>query len=150
MTAINGFCEVKGEITETLRESIQEVLDPNLNGSILAAQQRIAELTHSIDEQLARAVSPDATEQSLTEIQKFSEEMTSLRNFIEAEKAKQMTSEQKSEQLQNMLDRLENENFHLAEFDDTVARHLLECVKVMDKENVKVIFKGGFEIEQKL
>ena len=48
--AINEFCEVKDDVTKALRESITEVLDPNLNGSVQAAQQRIDELAHNIDE----------------------------------------------------------------------------------------------------
>lgn len=34
VSAINEFCEVKDDMAKTLRESITEVLDPNLNGSV--------------------------------------------------------------------------------------------------------------------
>ena len=49
-SAINEFCDVKDDVAKVLRESITEVLDPNLNGSVQAAQQRIDELAHNIDE----------------------------------------------------------------------------------------------------
>ena len=44
VNAINEFCEVKDDVSKVLRESISEVLDPNQNGSVQAAQQRIDEL----------------------------------------------------------------------------------------------------------
>ncbi|MCM1334306.1 MAG: recombinase family protein [Bacteroides sp.] len=38
VSAINEFCEVKDDVAKVLRESITEVLDPNLSGSVQAAQ----------------------------------------------------------------------------------------------------------------
>lgn len=69
---------------------------------------------------------------------------------IEAEKAKQLTVESDTKQLETVLDRLEYHNFNLQEFDNVVARHLIECVKVMDKDTIAVIFEGGFEVRQGL
>lgn len=62
--AVNNFCEVKGEVAETLRESIAEVLDPNLNGSVKAAQQRIDELALALDDLVKIMSSPDRTDQT--------------------------------------------------------------------------------------
>lgn len=103
--AINKFCEVQSEVSQTLRESLTEVLDPSLNGSVKAAQEHISKLSRNIDELIKLAASGN-TEDSMTDIQKFSNEMTALRKFIEYEKAKQSSVEKNNAQLETVLDML--------------------------------------------
>ncbi len=140
---------MQSEVTETLRESLTEILDPNINGSVKAAQERIMELGKNIDELIKLAAAGD-TEKSMSDIQKFSSEMTALREFIESEKAKQSASKYNSEQLKAALDRLEKENFKLTEYDDIAVRQLLEYIKVIDKNTLLIAFKGGFEIRREI
>lgn len=78
-------------MAKVLRESVLGVLDPSLNGSITAAQQRINELARNIDELIKLATVPEKAENAMPDIARFSEEMKSLREFIETEKAKQAT-----------------------------------------------------------
>ncbi len=145
--AINKFCEVQSDVSETLRESLTEVLDPNLNGSVKAAQERIDELGRNIDELIKLAAAGD-TEKSMADIQKFSNEMTALREFIESEKAKQSASKNNSEQLKAAFDRLEKEDFRLTEYDDIAVRQLIEYIKVIDKNTLLICFKGGLEVRK--
>lgn len=147
--AINKFCEVQSEVSQTLRESLTEVLDPNMNGSVKAAQDRIGELSRNIDELIKLAAVGD-TEQSMADIQKFSNEMIALREFIESEKAKQSAVEKDNRQLETVLDMLEKEDFHLTEYDDVAVRHLIEYIKVIDKNTLLICFKGGFEVRKEL
>ncbi len=148
--AINEFCEVKEDVAKVLRESITEVLDPNLNGSVQAAQQRIDELAHNIDELIKLATMPETAESAMSDIARFSEEMKTLREFIEGEKVKQMASQRNSTELDEILERLENEDFSLTDYDDVVVRQLIEKVTVIDKNTITVTFKGGFEIRKGL
>lgn len=150
VSAINEFCEVKDDVTAVLRESISEVLDPNQNGSVQAAQQRIDELARNIDELINLATIPESAQSAMTDIAKFSEEMKSLREFIETEKAKQSASRQSSAELDMILERLESEGFTLTEYDDVVTRQLIEQITVESKDAITVRFKGGFEIQKKL
>ena len=150
VSAINEFCEVKDGVAKVLRESIGEVLDPNLNGSVQAAQQRIDELAHNIDELIKLATVPESADTVMADIKKFSEEMKALREFIETEKAKQVAKQQGSDALDAILERLENEDFTMTEYDDVVVRQLIEKVTVMDKNTINVTFKGGFEIRKEL
>ena len=69
MSAINEFCEVKDDVAKVLRESITEVLDPNLNGSVQAAQQRIDELAHNIDELIKLATVPETAATAMADIE---------------------------------------------------------------------------------
>ena len=95
VSAINEFCEVKDDVAKALRESIIEAIDPNQNGSVHAAQQRIDEL--------------DA-----------------------------------------ILGRLETEDFTLIEYDDVAVRQLIEKITVESKDTITVTFKGGFEVRKEL
>ncbi len=150
VSAINEFCEVKDDVAKALRESITEVLDPNLNGSVQAAQQRIDELTHNIDELIKLATVPETASTAMVDIEKFSGEMKTLREFIETEKAKQMTAQRGSAELDTILERLENEDFNMTEYDDIAVRQLIEKVTVESKDSITVTFKGGFEVRKEL
>lgn len=150
VSAINEFCEVKDDVANVLRDSITEVLDPNLNGSVQAAQQRIDELAHNIDELIRLATVPETAAMAMADIEKFSEEMKTLREFIETEKAKRAVTERDSAELDAILERLENEDFTMTEYDDVAVRQLVEKVTVEDKDTVMVGFKGGFEIRKDL
>lgn len=86
----------------------------------------------------------------MTDIQKFSSEMTALREFIESEKAKQSAAENDNRQLETVLDMLEKEDFRLTEYDDVAVRQLIEYIKVMDKTTLLICFKGGFEVRKEL
>ncbi len=150
VSAINEFCEVKDDVAKALRESITEVLDPNLNGSVQASQQRIDELAHNIDELIKLATVPEIAQSAMSDIAKFSEEMKTLREFVETEKVKQMTAQRGSAELKVILERLENENFTLTEYDDVAVRQLIEKVTVECKDTITVTFKGGFEVRKEL
>ena len=150
VSAINEFCTVKADVAAVLRESITEVLDPNLNGSVQAAQQRIDELAHNIDELIKLATVPETAQSAMSDIEKFSEEMKTLREFIETEKAKQMTAQGSSAELDAILERLENEDFTMTEYDDVAVRQLIEKITVESKDTITVTFKGGFEVRKEL
>lgn len=150
MSAINEFCNVKEDVGKALRESITEVLDPNLNGSVQAAQKRIDELARNIDELIKLATIPENSTSALTDIQKFSDEMKTLREFIETEKSKHKTSQQNSVALSKIPELLENEDFGLTEYDDVAVRQLIEKITVESKTVIKITFKGGFEMRREL
>lgn len=150
VSAINEFCEVKDDVAKALRESITEVLDPNQNGSIQAAQQRIDALARNMDELIMLATVPETAENAMSDIAKFSEEMKMLREFIETEKAKQTEVQHGSNELSNVLQSLEKEDFALTEYDDIVTRQLIEQITVDTKNTITVRFKGGFEMRANL
>ena len=150
VSAINEFCVVKDDVVKILRESVCEVLDPNINGSMAAAQQRIDELAKNIDELIKLATVPETAESAMSDIARFSEEMKTLREFIETEKAKQATTECGSAELDEVLERLEKEDFTITEYDDVAVRQLIERVTVESKDTITVTFKGGFEVRREL
>lgn len=150
VSAVNEFCTVKDDVAKTLHESIIEVLDPNQNGSVQAAQQRIDELARNMDKLIKLATVPETAENAMSDIAKFSEEVKMLREFIETEKAKQTEVQHGPNELSNVLQRLEKEDFNLTEYDDIVTRQLIEQITVDTKNTITVRFKGGFEMRANL
>lgn len=150
LSAVNEFCTVKDDVAKALRESITEVLDPTQNGSVQAAQQRIDELAHNMDELIKLATVPETAQSAMSDIAKFSDEMKALREFIETEKAKQAAAQHGSDELNKVLERLEKEDFTLTEYNDIVTRQLIERITVESKDTITITFKGGFEIRKEL
>lgn len=150
VSVINDLCTVKDDVAKALRESITEVLDPNQNGSIQAAQQRIDELARNIDELIRLATVPETAVTAMADIEKFSEEMKALREFIETEKAKKATTTRSSAELNAVLERLEHEEFTMTEYDDVAVRQLIEKITVESKDTITVTFKGSFEVRKEL
>ena len=103
-----------------------------------------------IDELIKLATVPETAATAMADIEKFSEEMKTLREFIETEKAKQAAAERGSTELDAVLERLENEDFKMTEYDDVAVRQLIEKVTVESKDMITVTFKGGFEIRKDL
>lgn len=150
LSAVNEFCTVKDDVAKALRESITEVLDPTQNGSVQAAQQRIDELAHNMDELIKLATVPETAQSAMSDIAKFSDEMKALREFIETEKAKQAAAQHGSDELNKVLERLEQEDFTLTEYNDIVTRQLIERITIESKDTITITFKGGFEIRKEL
>ena len=86
----------------------------------------------------------------MADIEKFSEEMKALREFIETEKAKKATTTRSSAELNAVLERLEHEEFTMTEYDDVTVRQLIEKITVESKDTITVTFKGSFEVRKEL
>lgn len=111
-----------------------------------AAQQRINELARIIDELIKLATESENTESAMCDIEK----MNNFREFFESEKLKSAAAESNSEQLNAVLERIENEDFKLTEYDDVTVRQLVERVVVEGKNCITVRLEGGFEVRKEL
>ena len=45
---------------------------------------------------------------------------------------------------------IDNSSFELLQYDDVLVRKVVECVKILSKEEISVTFKGGYEIKSEL
>ena len=66
---------------------------------------------------------------------------------ISEERGRQQTVQDRLETIYTVLDGLKN---HPMTYDDEVVRQLIDCVVVESKDQVKVIFRGGLQVEQPL
>ena len=52
--------------------------------------------------------------------------------------------------IKNIFSEIESEKLELKEFDDILIRKLIECVKVISKTELLIIFKGGYEVSAEI
>ncbi len=76
----------------------------------------------------------------------YSEEQT-LEGKLLTLKQQNKLSAQNQEKIDNITDKISNEKFEFKTFDNVLVRKLIECVKVLSKNEIIVIFKGGYEVK---
>ena len=52
--------------------------------------------------------------------------------------------------IDSAMEMIEQEKFKLEIFDNIIIRKLIECVKVLSKEELLIIFKGEVEVKAKI
>ena len=55
-----------------------------------------------------------------------------------------------SKKLDEIMNMIEHEKFELETFDNVLIRKLIECIKVLSKTEILVIFKGGYEVRAEI
>ena len=69
---------------------------------------------------------------------------------LENLKLQNKTSEGTQAKLDEIMDMIEHEKFELETFDNVLIRKLIECIKVLSKTEILVIFKGGYEVRTEI
>ena len=85
-----------------------------------------------------------------SEFEKLYEEEQSLSERLAMLKSKNQTSAETQAKLDKIIDMIEHEKFELETFDNVLVRKLIECVKVLSKTEILVIFKGGYEVRTEI
>ena len=85
-----------------------------------------------------------------SEFEKLYEEEQSLSERLAMLKSKKQTSAETQAKLDKIIDMIEHEKFELETFDNVLIRKLIECVKVLSKTEILVIFKGGYEVRTEI
>ncbi len=61
-------------------------------------------------------------------------------------KARSQTSAETQEKINRITNIIENEKFEMETLDNVIIRKLIECIKVISKTELVIIFKGGYEV----
>ena len=85
-----------------------------------------------------------------SEFEKLYKEEQSLSERLAMLKSKNQTSAETQAKLDKIIDMIEHEKFELETFDNVLIRKLIECVKVLSKTEILVIFKGGYEVRTEI
>ena len=85
-----------------------------------------------------------------SEFAKLYQEEQQLSERLETLKSQNKTSQQTQDKLDKIIDMIEHENFELETFDNVLIRKLIECVKVLSKTEILVIFKVGYEVKAEI
>ncbi len=149
--AINDFYNCHEDIAKLLRESAVSVLSGLADNEIQSIEKRLKEINKArndfVDLIATGACEADSLDnefaQLFAEEEKLSEKLLALRSQNQA------SAETKS-RLENELREIENTRFELDRFNDVIIRKVIECIKVLSKTEILIIFKGGFEVRTEI
>ena len=69
-----------------------------------------------------------------------------LKQQISDRKTKSKLSDEKRYHLMSAFEELQKAKFQMTEYDDVTVRKVVECIRVLSKTEIQIIFKGGFEM----
>jgi len=84
------------------------------------------------------------------EFAKLYEKEKQLSEKLLSLKAQANTDNDTQKKIESTIAEIENSRFQLEAFDDVLIRKLIECVKVMSKTELLIIFKGGYEVRAEI
>ena len=80
----------------------------------------------------------------------IADEIEGLTKRIEAVKQAQLDSESRAQRLTQLQEKIEYHEQHKFEYDDSLVRQIIECIKVYHDGRIEVIFGGGYTVEESL
>ena len=149
--AINNYYSCRNDIARILKANIGTVLECQGQEEIIAAENRLKEIDRARNELVGLIATGGCDEDKLdSEFEKLYEEEQSLSERLVLLKSKKQTSAETQAKLDKIIDMIEHEKFELETFDNVLIRKLIECVKVLSKTEILVIFKGGYEVKAEI
>ncbi len=149
--AINNYYSCRNDIARILKANIGTVLECQGQEEIIAAENRLKEIDRARNELVGLIATGGCDEDKLdSEFEKLYEEEQSLSERLAMLKSKNQTSAETQAKLDKIIDMIEHEKFELEAFDNVLIRKLIECVKVLSKTEILVIFKGGYEVRTEI
>lgn len=100
-----------------------------------------------VSEAVAEGQSIDDNEGEFKEI---SDEIAQLNNRVSAIKELMTNDENANNRLESINAKVEELKDGITEYDDTIVRQMIECIKVYDDNKIEVIFGGGTSIIEEL
>lgn len=115
---------------------------------ILKLKERLRELDCRRNDLVMMIANGTCSEDILdTEFAKIYAEEQELTEQLEQLQEKSKTSVETQQKIDTAMQDIAEEKFQLEVFDNIIIRKVLECVKVISKDELLVIFKGGVEMK---
>ena len=146
--AINNYYSCRNDIARILKANIGSVLECQGQKEILTTEKRLKEIDSARNDLVMLIASGGCDEDKLdSEFARLYQEEQQLSERLETLKSQNKTSVETQAKLDKIMDMIEHEKFELETFDNVLIRKLIECIKVLDKTEILVIFKGGYEVK---
>ena len=151
LRAVNEYLGCRNEIAKILKANIGSVLECQEQQEILNLEKRLKELDKARNEFISLIASGNCDEDKLdNEFAKIFNEEQSVNKRLEELKQKVKMSADTQNKIDSAMEMIEDEKFTLEVFDNIIIRKLIECVKVLSKEELLIIFKGGVEVKAEI
>ena len=147
--AINEFYNCSNEVAVILKSATDTVLSGADNDEIRQIEQRLKDIDQARNgfvNLIATGVcAPDSLDDEFarlySEEERLSQKLLSLKAHANTE-SNELTDTIKAD--------IDSSTFQLEHYDDVLVRKVIECVKILSKEEISVTFKGGYEIKTEL
>ena len=151
LRAINNYYSCRNDIVRILKANIGSVLECQGQEEILSVEKRLKEIDQARTDLVNLIASGGCDEDKLdSEFAKLYAEEQGLSERLTMLKSQNKTSEETQAKLDKIMDMIEHEKFELETFDNVLIRKLIECVKILSKTEILVIFKGGYEVRTEI
>lgn len=152
LAAINSAMENREQLIDILKSNLEITLSEKNGDEInpILLESRIHELQKAMRELLAVTIKAGNTGNYDEKFKEISDEIMSLQNMLEQHKTKQNGPDALSLQIEDLCKTLEDAPFECTEYKDSIVRQMIDTIKVMNADTLRIIFKGGYEVGQHL
>ena len=151
LRAVNEYLGCRDEIAKILKANIGSVLECQGQQEILNLENRLRELNKARNNLVGLIASGGCDEDKLdSEFAKIFNEEQSINERLKELKQKAKISADTQNKIDSAMKLIEQEKFKLEIFDNIIIRKLIECIKVISKEELLIIFKGGVEVKAEI
>ena len=111
-----------------------------------AIEHRLREIDEARNDYIYLIASGSTDESALDEqFQKLYAEEQELNQRLENLKLQNKVDTSERDRLDRTIREIDDNNCELLEYNDILIRKLIECVRVVNKTEIQIIFKGGIE-----
>ena len=135
-------------IKELLKSNIEQALAGVNLKETKELQRRLREIDDARNEYISLIASGTMDEEAMDEqFQKLYAEEQEINNRLKVLEENSDIDNNERIRMTQALQDIDNSSCELAEYNDMLARKLIECIKVKSKTEITIIFKGGIEVE---
>ena len=151
LRAVNEYLGCRNEIAKILKANIGSVLECKNQQEILNLEQRLKDLDKARNGLISLISEGGCAEDTLdAEFTKIhAEEQEINEKLVELRKNAEISADTQSK-IDSAMEALEHEKFDLDVFDNIIIRKLIECIKILSKTELLIIFKGGIEVKAEM
>ncbi|MCR5020623.1 recombinase family protein [Ruminococcus sp.] len=147
--AINSAYTQNTAFLQSMEKNIAIVLndeDKN-NAERVRIESRLAEIDKARDDLIHLVTSGSVGEDSLdNEFETLNDEESYLKTQLEAMKSQTEKRDEVRYSIMLAVEGIGEMETVLTEYDEVAVRKMIECIRVLSKTDIQIIFKGGYEV----
>ena len=117
------------------------------NTKRIRIESRLAEIDKARDDLIHLVTSGSVGEDSLDkEFEALNDEESYLKTQLEAMKSQTEKRDEVRYSIMSAVEGIGEMETILTEYDEVAVRKMIECIKVLSKTEIQIIFKGGYEV----
>lgn len=149
--AINEFYDCGDDVAGILKSNVESALSGLEQNEIRIIQNRLNDIDAARNDLIGLITNGVCDEDKLdSEFAKLYDEEKRLNEKLHLLLEQKNMENITQSKIKNIFSEIESEKLELKEFDDILIRKLIECVKVISKTELLIIFKGGYEVSAEI